>query len=73
MSKRPKQVDLAEQLRTAFEASGMTRFVLSKRSGVPYSGIHRFIAGDRDITLDTASRIAEVLGMELRPVRTMRR
>ncbi len=69
MSKRKLQVDLGDQLRAAFVESGMSRFELAKRSGVPYSGIHRFIGGDRDLTLATASKLADVLGLELRPVK----
>lgn len=67
MSKKTHTVDLAEQLRTAFEKSGMSMFELGKRSGVAYSGVHRFITGDRDVTLETASKLAEILGVELRP------
>lgn len=68
MSKKRLQVDLGDQLRAAFSESGMSRFELANRSGVPYSGVHRFIGGDRDLTLASASRLADVLGLELRPV-----
>ncbi len=67
--KRERRVDLAEQLRAAFEASGMSRFELCKRSGVSYSVVHRFIGGERDIRMETASRLADVLGVELRAKR----
>ena len=70
MGRMSKQkTDLAKGLRAAFKASGMSRFELAKRSGVSYSVIHRFFGGGRDLTLRTASRIADVLGMELRPKR----
>lgn len=65
---RRKQTDLGKQLREAFRSSGMSMFALSKQSGVPYSGIHRFINADRDLTLSTASKVADVLGLELRQV-----
>jgi len=61
-----KKTDLASGLRAAFKASGMNRLALSKRSGVSYSIVHRFIAGERDITITTASKLATVLGLELR-------
>lgn len=67
MSKR--KTDLAKALRTAFNASGMSRFELSRRCGVSYSVIHRFIAEERDLTLRTASRLSNVLGLELKPKR----
>ena len=68
MKRKPKRIDLGKQLREAFKASGMTRFALAKQSGVPYSGVHRFIAGKRDISLTTASKLCEVLGVEFGPV-----
>lgn len=64
-----KQTDLANGLREAFEASDMNRLELSRRSGVSYSVVHRFIAGERDLTLGTASKLAGVLGLELKPKR----
>jgi len=68
MGKR-RIVDLAETLRTAFEKSGMNRHELSRRTGIAYSVIHRFMAGDKDLNLRTASKIADALGLELRPKR----
>jgi plasmid maintenance system antidote protein VapI len=68
MKRKPRPIDLGEQLREAFRKSGLTRFALAKQSGVPYSGIHRFVAGDRDISLSTASRLCDVLGVEFRPI-----
>ena len=64
-----KKTDLARELRAAFKVSGMSRFALSKRSGVSYSVIHRFIGEERDLTLGTASKLATVLGLELHPKR----
>ncbi len=65
MSKKKRPTDLGEQLRAAFVESGLSRFELSKRSGVAYAAVHRFIGGDRDIRLTTASRLCGVLGLEL--------
>jgi plasmid maintenance system antidote protein VapI len=67
MKRKRKPIDLGKQLREAFRKSGLTRFALAKQSGVPYSGIHRFVAGERDISLSTASRLCDVLGVEFRP------
>ncbi len=60
-----KKTDLAKEFRAAFAASGMTRLALSKQSGVSYSVVHRFIAEERDLTLGTASKLANVLGLRL--------
>ena len=62
-------MDLPRQLREAFAESGISRFELARRAGISYAIIHRFIGGDRGITLETASKLADVLGLELRPKR----
>ncbi len=66
--KNRKIKGLGDQLRQAFRASRLSMFTLSKKSGVPYSGIHRFIKADRDLTLNTATKLADVLGLELRRI-----
>ncbi len=65
ISMSKKKTDLAKDLRAAFAASGMTRLALSKQSGVSYSVVHRFIAGERDLTLGTATKLANILGLRL--------
>jgi plasmid maintenance system antidote protein VapI len=67
-----KPTDLGDQLRAAFADSGLSRFELARRAGVSYAIVHRFMGSDRTITLDTASKLAEVLGVELRRVRSTR-
>ena len=69
MSKRAATADLSDQLRSVFKKSGMSRFELARRAGISYSIVHRFVAADRDVALRTASRLADVLGLELRAKR----
>ncbi len=69
MSKKRPSTDLGNQLRAAFAESGLSRFELSRRAGISYAIVHRFIGSDRTITLDTASKLADVLGVELGPAR----
>jgi len=45
----------------------MTRYRLSKLSGVSQAQLVQFVRGDRTITLNSAAKLAEVLGFELRP------
>ena len=56
---------LARMVRQAIKRSGMTRFELSRRSGVPYAAVHGFVSGERDATLTTASRLLEALGLHV--------
>lgn len=69
MARKSSKLDLAEQLRNGFHRSGLSRFALAKRAGVSYSVVHRIMAGNRDITLATASKLCGVLGLEFKPVR----
>ena len=62
-------VDLDKQLRQAIRRSGLTRKQIADRAGVSYSIIHSFDSGERGMTLRVASKVADLLGMELRDVR----
>ncbi len=65
-------VDLGQQLRVAMRQSGLTRKQIADQAGVSYSVIHCFAGGTRTMTLDTASRVADLLSVELRPKRKSR-
>ena len=67
MSDQP--TDIIGQLKAAIEASGESRYALSCKSGVQQSALSRFMGGSRSLSLESAARLAEVLGLELRPKR----
>ena len=70
MSKRQAdRTDLAEQLRKAIAASGLTPYRIATDADVDRAIMTRFVNGDRGLTLDTASKIADYLALELRPKR----
>lgn len=69
MGKRKPENWMRAELLAAFEASGLNRFAWSKRADVDYSAVHGFVEGSRDVTLATASKLADVLGLELHPKR----
>lgn len=69
---RARAKPLDQALRQAIKGSGLTHYALGQTSGVAPSVIDRFmLPGDdprhRGITLATAARLAEALGLELRP------
>lgn len=59
----PMSNDLAEQLRDAIRASGLSTRDLARRSGVAQPVLSRFLSGQRDLTLRSASKVAAVFGM----------
>ena len=62
-------MNIAEQLRRALKATGLSILQISKRANVPYQAAHGFVKSDRDIKLTTAVKLAKLAGMELQPVR----
>ena len=56
---------LAITLRAAITASGKSRYAIAKEAGVDEQRVHQFMGGT-DLRLETASKIAEALGLELR-------
>ena len=52
-------------LKSAIKKSGLTHYALSKLSDCTPSQIDRFISRERDLSLATASRIAQALGFQL--------
>ena len=67
--KRHRTKGLAGQLRKAIKDSGLTPYRIATDAGVDRAAMTRFVNGSRGLTLNTASRIAEYLGLELRPAR----
>jgi plasmid maintenance system antidote protein VapI len=60
---------LAERLKAAIAESCMKRSELARAADVEESALSRFVHGKRSISLDAASRLADVLNLELRPRR----
>jgi predicted transcriptional regulator len=57
---------MAEILKAAIRESGLTHYRIAKTAGIGPETIDRFMAG-RDIRISTVDKIAEALGLELRP------
>lgn len=58
---------LSQQIRRHVRECGLSVYAISQSSGVSQSVLSRFLAGERSPTLDTVDKLAEVLGLELRP------
>ena len=60
---------ISESLRDAIENSGQSLYKIAKGTGVPNPTLYRWIDGSRaNISIETADRLAEYLGLELQPV-----
>ena len=60
-----KRTNIEDQLRRAIVQGLMTRYALSKQTGVAQSILSDFVNGNRSLTLTTAAKLADVLGLEL--------
>ena len=56
---------LQDQLRQAIQDSGLTLYRIAKGSGIAYQVLHRFARAERDLTLETATKLADYFGMRL--------
>jgi transcriptional regulator with XRE-family HTH domain len=54
-----------DQLRKAIERSDKTRYRISLESGISQAVLSRFVNGQSDLTVATAEKLCESLGIEL--------
>ena len=62
-------LNLVEELRQAILNSGETEYRVSKESGVAQPVVNRFLRGERGISLETASKLCQYLGLHLARIR----
>jgi len=61
----PDKNSIENVLKAAIKKSGLTHYGISKLSDCTPSQIDRFVRGERDLSLATAGRIAQALGLQL--------
>lgn len=66
---KKKAGGIDETLREAIRSSGLTHYALARIAGVTPAQLDRFVAGQRDLTLATAAKVAQALGLMLAPRR----
>jgi len=66
-------LDIEQQMKRAIAAASVSRYALAKQSAVSEGVISNFMSGRRTITLETAAKLAVALGLELKPIRKMRK
>ncbi len=57
---------MAEALKKAMTKSGKTVAAVAREAGIAQPVLHRFVKGERDLTLRTANKLAVYFGLELR-------
>jgi plasmid maintenance system antidote protein VapI len=59
--------NIEQKLREAIAKSKMSRYKISQLSGVSEAQLSLFVNKKRTLTLPAAAKVAEVLGLELKP------
>ena len=59
-----KRSKMSDQIRTAVESCGLTRYAICKQTGIQPAALSRFMAGT-GITTSTLDKLAEFLGLEV--------
>jgi ribosome-binding protein aMBF1 (putative translation factor) len=64
-SSRAGSGTLSKALREAIQSSGKSVYQIAKAAKVSQIVVSRFLSGERDIRMETADRLAEVLGLKV--------
>lgn len=63
--KRNSRLKVSEQVRAVIEGCGLTRYEISKRSGIDQSALTRFMSGERGLSTTALDTIGELLGLDI--------
>jgi len=66
---------ILDDIRSAAEASGKTRYRLWKETGIDQGHLSQFMRGNKGMSVENVERMAEALGLEIiiRPLRRKKR
>ena len=62
---RKKPIKLSDQIRRAVDASGLSRYRISKELGIAESTMSRFMAG-QGLSMEHLDALAELLGVDIK-------
>ena len=63
---------MAEILKRAIHDSGEAVAAIARNAKIPQPVLHRFVAGERDLTMKTAEKLVEYFDLELLPRKQLR-
>ncbi len=58
-------MNISDQVRAAINNCGLSRYAVSKITGVSEGMLSRFVAGQTDMTLRTLDRLASTIGVRV--------
>lgn len=57
--------DVLDDLRAAIHRDGRTMYAIAKLSGIPASMLSRFMSRERGLSVETATKVADALGLQI--------
>jgi cyanate lyase len=63
-----ERIPISDQLRRAIKQCGLTRYEISKRTGIDNAVLCHFLHGRRGMSLDSIDRLGVCLGLDIRMV-----
>lgn len=66
-------MSIAEQLRDYIINSGISRYEISRQTGVAQSVLARFLSGETSLSLSNIEKLAAYFELELKPKKRIRR
>lgn len=68
-----KEADWNDIMRQAIRDSGLSLYRVAKDSGLDVAPLQRFMAGTHGMTLESASKLATIVGLALRQTKRRKR
>jgi transcriptional regulator with XRE-family HTH domain len=65
MAKQKQRKSFTDELRSAVEASGLTRYAISRTTGIDQGSLCKFMQGERGLGLDSVDQLADLLGLHV--------
>jgi transcriptional regulator with XRE-family HTH domain len=62
---KKRRLKFSDQLRRAIETSELSRYEISKRTGIAQSTLSKFMAGKGGLSVEGLDKIADCLGLNL--------
>ena len=60
-----KRIKLSDQIRRAVDGCGLSRYAISKETGIAESTLSRFMSGERGLPTKTLDRLADFLDLNI--------
>ena len=60
-----RRAKLSDQVRKAIDVCGMSRYAISKATGIYQSTLSRFMSGERGLTMTALDKLADLLELNI--------